>query len=102
MATGDISEAADRPEPHRRVVTGLVFDALTAVIPVGRRPDALNEQQELYADLGIDSLSFVALLVELESMLDVHLDDEELMTVELVSVEDLIDLVERISLRAAQ
>ncbi len=101
MAAGDISEAA-RPEPHRRVVTSLVFDALTAVIPGGGRPDALNEQQELFADLGIDSLRFVALLVELERELGVNLDDEELMTIELVSVADLIDLVERISLRAAQ
>jgi acyl carrier protein len=97
MAAGDISEVAVRPEPHRRRVTSLVFDALTVVIP-GLRVEALDERQELYADLGMDSLRFVGLLVELESKLHVQLDDEELMTIELVNVADLIDLVERVSL----
>jgi acyl carrier protein len=100
MATGDSSEVLARPEPHRRLVTSLVLDALTTVIP-GLRAEALDEQQELYADLGMDSLRFVRLLVELESKLGVRLDDEELMTIELVNVADLIDLVERISLPAA-
>jgi acyl carrier protein len=101
VAAGDSSEVAVRPEPHRRLVTSLVFESLTAVIP-GLRVEALHERQELYADLGLDSLRFVALLVELESKLGVHLDDEELMTIELVNVADLIDLVERISLPAAE
>jgi acyl carrier protein len=101
MAAGDSSEVADRPEPHRSMVRSLVFDALTGVIP-GLRVEDLNEQQELYADLGMDSLRFVGLLVELESKLHVQLDDEELMTIELVNVADLIDLVERISLAAAK
>jgi acyl carrier protein len=101
MAAGDSSEVAVRPEPHRPLVTSLVFDALTVVIP-GTRVEALNEGQELYADLGMDSLRFAGLLIELESKLRVDLDDEELMTIELVTVADLIDLVERISLRTAK
>jgi acyl carrier protein len=100
VTAGDSNEVAVRPEPHRRLVTNLVFDALTAVIP-GLRVEALNERQELYADLGMDSLRFVRLLVELEGKLGVSLDDEELMTIELVDVADLIDLVDRISLPAA-
>jgi len=96
MATGDSSEVAVRPELDRRLVTSLVFDALIAVIP-DLRAEALDERQELYADLGMDSLRFVRLLVELESKLRVHLEDEELMTIELVTVADLLDLVERIS-----
>jgi acyl carrier protein len=91
---------AVRPELDRRLVTSLVFDTLTAVIP-GLQVEALDERQELYADLGMDSLRFVRLLVELESKLSVQLEDEELMTIELVSVADLVDLVERISLPAA-
>jgi acyl carrier protein len=101
MAAGETSEVAVRPEPRRRLVTNLVFDALTVVIP-GLRVEDLDERQELYADLGMDSLRFVGLLVELESKLHVQLDDEELMTVELVNVADLIDLIERISLAAAK
>jgi acyl carrier protein len=87
---------AGRPELRRRLVASLVFDALTAVIP-GLRVEALDERQELYADLGMDSLRFVELLVELERKLGVHLDDEELMAIELVNVADLLEVVERIS-----
>jgi acyl carrier protein len=102
VATGDSSEGTGQPEFDRRLVTNLVFDALTAVTPAGQRPGALNEQLELYADLGMDSLRFVRLLIELESKLGVDLQDEELMTIELVTVADLIDLVGRLSLPAAR
>ena len=40
--------------------------------------------------------------MELESKLNVDLVNEELMTMELVLVADLVDLVERISLPAAR
>ena len=96
MAIGDGSEVAVRPELDRRQVTSLVFDALADVIP-GLRVETLDEGQELYADLGMDSLGFVRLLIELEGKLGVQLVDEELMTIELVTVVDLVDLVERIS-----
>ena len=99
MATGESSEV--RPELDRRRAASLVFDALTAVIP-DLRVEALDERQELYADLGMDSLAFVQLLVELESKLDVPLVDEDLMTIELFNVADLVDLVERISPPAAK
>jgi acyl carrier protein len=102
MAAGDSSEVEVGSEQNRRLVTSVVFDALTAVIPAGLRAGALDERQELYADLGMDSLRFVRLLMELESKLGVHLDDEELMEIELVNVADLIDLVERISRPAAK
>jgi acyl carrier protein len=98
VAAGDNGEVAVSPEPYR----SLVFDALTTVIPAGQRPEALDEQQELYADLGMDSLRFVQLLVELEGKLGVNLLDEELMTIDLVTVADLVDLVERISPPAAE
>jgi acyl carrier protein len=101
MASGDRSEVAARPELNRRSATSLVFDALTTVIP-DLRVKALDEQQELYADLGLDSLGFVRLLIELEGKLGVQLVDEELMTLELVNVADLVDLVERISPPAAK
>jgi acyl carrier protein len=100
MATGESREVAAPPKLDRRLVTSLVFDALTAVTP-GIWVEELDERQELYADLGMDSLRFVRLLVELESKLGINLEDEELMTIELVNVADLVDLVERISLTAA-
>lgn len=99
MATGDNSKVAARPELDRSEAKSLVSDALTAVNP-GLKAEAVSERQELYADLGMDSLRFVRLLVELEGRLNVHLIDEDLMAIELVTVADLIDLVERISLTA--
>ena len=101
MAIEDSSEVAIRPELRRSRVTSQVFDALTTVIP-GQQVEALDERQELYADLGMDSLRFVRLLDELASKFHVPLEDEELMTVDILTVADLIDLVERISLRAAE
>ena len=101
MATGDSSEVEVRPELDRRQATSLVSDALAAVIP-GLRTETLDERQELYDDLGLDSLGFVRLLIELEGKLGVQLMDEDLMSIELVNVADLVDLVQRISPPAAK
>jgi acyl carrier protein len=101
MATGDNSKMVFQPELDRSQAKSLVFDALAAVIP-GLKAEAVDERQELYADLGMDSLRFVQLLVDLEGRLNVHLVDEDLMTIDLVNVADLIDLVERISLSAGK
>jgi len=100
VATEDSSEVAVS-DLNRRQATSVVFGALTAVMP-DLPVETLNERQELYADLGLDSLGFVRLLIELEGKLSVQLVDEELMTIELVTVADLVDLVENISLRAAK
>ena len=96
MATGDSSKMVIRPGLDRSQAKSLVFDVLAAVIR-GLKVEAVDERQELYADLGMDSLAFVQLLVELEGRLNVDLVDEDLMTIELVNVADLIGLVERIS-----
>ena len=101
MATGDSSEVEVRPELDRRQATSVVSDALAAVIP-GLRTETLDERQELYDDLGLDSLGFVRLLIELEGKLGVQLMDEDLMSIELVNVADLVDLVQRISPPAAK
>jgi len=101
MATGDNSKVVVRPKLDRSQAASLVFDALTAVIP-GLKAGVVDEGQELYADLGMDSLRFVALLAELEGRLNVDLVDEDLMAIELVNVADLIDLVECISVSAGK
>lgn len=99
MAIADNNKVIIRPELDRSQAKSLVFDALATVIR-GLKVEAVDEGQELYADLGMDSLAFAQLLVELEGRLNVLLLDEDLMTIELVNVADLIDLVERISLSA--
>ena len=94
MATGGSKDVAARPELDRRQAMSLVSGALTTVIP-DLRVEALDEGQDLHADLGLDSLGFARLFIELERKLGVQLVDEYLMTIEIVTVADLVDLVER-------
>jgi acyl carrier protein len=94
MGTGDSGEVTVRPELDRRQAMSLVSDALTTVIP-DLTVETLDERQELYADLGLDSLGLARLLIELEAKLGVEVVDEYLMTIELVTVADLVALVER-------
>ena len=101
MGTPDSGEMTAQSELDRRQAMSLVSDALTAVIP-DLQAESLHERQELDADLGLDSLSLARLLIELEGKLGVQLVDEFLMNVELVTVADLVDLVERSAPPAAK
>jgi acyl carrier protein len=94
MSTGDNGEVTVRPELDRSRAMTLVSDALITVIP-DLTAETLNEGQDLYADLGLDSLGLARLLIEFEGKLGVELVDEYLMTIELVTVADLVALVER-------
>jgi acyl carrier protein len=94
MGTGDSGEVTVRPELDRSQALSLVSDALVTIIP-DLAVETLDEGQELYTDLGLDSLTLARLLIELESKLGVQLMDEYLMTVDLVLVSDLVSLVER-------
>ena len=94
MGTGDSGEVTVRPELDRSQAMTLVSDALVTIIP-DLAVETLDEGQELYTDLGLDSLTLARLLIELESKLGVQLMDEYLMTVDLVHVSDLVSLVER-------
>jgi acyl carrier protein len=93
MGTGDSGEVSVRPESDRRQAMSVVADALTTVIP-DLTVEALDERQELYVDLGLDSLGLARLLMELEAKLGVQVVDEYLTTIDLVTVADLVALVE--------
>jgi acyl carrier protein len=101
LGTGDSGEVAVRPDLDRSQALSLVSDALGVVIP-DLRVEELDERQELHDELGLDSLGVARLLIELEGKLGVQLVDEHLMTIELVTVADLIDLVERVANPAAK
>jgi acyl carrier protein len=93
MGTGDSGEVTVRPDLDRRQAMSLVSDALITVIP-DLAVETLDERQELYTDLGLDSLGLARLLIELEGKLGVQVVDEYLTTIELVTVADLVALVE--------
>lgn len=101
MGTGDSGEVTVRPELDRSQAMSLVSDALITVIP-DLTAEALDEGRELYADLGLDSLGLARLLMELEGKLGAQLVDEYLMTIDLVTVGDLVALVEHSAPPAAK
>ena len=74
------------PEERRKAT----LDVLALVC--GRPADELQEDQDLVADLGIDSPKAVRLLVELEERFDTEIDDSE--AVGLSTVGDLLRLAE--------
>jgi acyl carrier protein len=93
MSTGDSGEVTVRPELDRPQAMSLVADALTTVIP-DLAVETLDEKQDLYTDLGLDSLGLARLLIDLEGKLGVQVVDEYLMTIDLTTVADLVALVE--------
>jgi acyl carrier protein len=93
MGTGDSGEVTVRPDLDRRQAMSLGSAALITVIP-DLAVETLDERQELYTDLGLDSLGLARLLIELEGKLGVQVVDEYLTTIELVTVADLVALVE--------
>jgi acyl carrier protein len=60
---------------------------------VEKKPLAEITRQSVIADLGIDSLSMMQIVGEMESRLGVLVPDDQL--VKLVTVDDLINVVER-------
>ncbi len=55
--------------------------------------EKIKPEAKLREDLDIDSLSAVELALELETSFDIRIEDEEL--VKLVTVQDVVDIVER-------
>ena len=58
---------------------------------VGNEIDEIDESKNLRGDLGLDSIDFVSIVIEIQSQYDIELKNEDLMP--LVTVKDLIDLI---------
>lgn len=54
-----------------------------------------SEEASLIKDLGIDSLGLVTLLIEIEDSFDIELDESDMNPFDLISVSDVIDLVQK-------
>jgi acyl carrier protein len=85
------------PFTSRESALLVVQKALAAMLPSydfsGKK---LNESQELYADLAINSLRFVGLIVELEKELNREINDEDLLDSDIITVGDLVNFVENL------
>jgi acyl carrier protein len=58
---------------------------------VGNEISEIDETKNLREDLGLDSIDFVSIVIEIQSEFDVELKNEDLMG--LVTVKDLLDLI---------
>ncbi len=57
--------------------------------------ESVNISDNLQDDLGLDSLSLVALLLELEDAFDIILNEVDMNPLDLITVEDVIYLAEK-------
>lgn len=79
---------------HRASATATVARALG--VAQGRTPyEPVDEQHELYADLGLNSLQFLRLIAEIEREIEREIDDEDLLGIDLITVGDLVGFTQR-------
>ena len=57
--------------------------------------DAVKDSDSLQADLALDSLAMVTLLIELEDALNIQLDESDMNPFDLTTVEDVVRLAEK-------
>ena len=58
-----------------------------------RKLDAVTEKTTFVDDLGIDSLDFFQIMIELEEVYDIHIDQED--AEEIVTVGDAVETLRR-------
>jgi len=78
---------------NQEVAFEVVRECLSNVLHSVNKTD-IHEDQELYADLGLDSLNFILLIRELETYFNQEIDDEDLLDIDLIIVKDLIIFIE--------
>lgn len=57
--------------------------------------EVINETDNLQEDIALDSLGMVTLLVAIEDAFSIELDESDMNPFDLVTVSDIIDLVEK-------
>lgn len=83
------------PLSSMEAAASIVHKTLTAVLP-SYNDGKLDESQELYADLSVNSLRFVQLITELENELGQEINDEDLLDTDLITIGDLVKFVSKI------
>ena len=57
--------------------------------------ETINETDSLKEDIHLDSLGMVTLLVEIEDVFDIRLDESDMNPFDLITVQDVVNLVEK-------
>jgi phenylacetate-coenzyme A ligase PaaK-like adenylate-forming protein/acyl carrier protein len=84
------------PRTGRDIALSIVQRAFSTVLPSYDSTVGVDEEQELYADLAIDSIHFVQIILELEKELDREINDEDLLDTDLITVGDLVSFINNI------
>lgn len=53
-------------------------------------------EKEKLSDLGLDSLEFIKLIIELEDSFNIEIEDEELYIKEIVKISDYVDYIYKV------
>lgn len=57
--------------------------------------DSINLDDKLQEDLGLDSLSMVMLLMEIEDEFEIEIDESDMNPYDLITVADAVDLIKK-------
>lgn len=57
--------------------------------------EVIDKEDSLVEDLCLDSLNMVVLLLEIEETFDIELDESDMNPLDLISVSDVVSLVEK-------
>lgn len=72
-----------------------VTETVVKLIEETTANDNVRVSDKLTSDLGLDSLSLVLLVLDIEETFDIELDPDDMSTKTLESVQTVIDLVEK-------
>jgi len=72
-----------------------IFNKVTDILSELSNVEAISLENELQADIALDSLQMVTLLVMLEEAFEITLDETDMNPFDLTTVSDVIKLVEK-------
>lgn len=73
------------------------FDKIFEILKELSSVESIELENKLIEDLALDSLAMVTLLLEIEDSFGMELDESDMNPFDLITVQDIVDLVERYS-----
>ncbi|MFC5185556.1 acyl carrier protein [Actinomadura harenae] len=74
-----------------------IKNVVIGVLELGIAPERLDDTVSLYSPVvGLDSLSLLHILVEIEKRFDIEIDDEDVMAAELSDVGSLVAMIRQV------
>lgn len=73
----------------------MIFDKVAEILHELSTVDDITEESTLQAELCLDSLLMVTLLIEIEERFKIELDESDMNPFDLITVSDVIHLIEK-------